>query len=265
MLNKKMKQTNESGRSMVEMLGVLAVIGVLSVMGIAGYTQAMKSHKANEIVNATSMLYMMGISANGGQGVTEDLTYSAAFGGTLPDGVSTLTYKTDGSIDLTIADETIRSRVANILGSKANSTEGSTTLSITMHTGSSSQGGNSGTTTDPVAQAVATCEAAGKCANGACVNGGNDYPFCADACQDGDCTQSTYRCSSGNCFCTGGYGNCSSLLHCSECFDDEQDCIDAGICTCDASMDCHTDTYMCSSGYCYCYNGASGTYPNCTK
>ena len=31
-----MKHTNESGRSMVEMLGVLAIIGVLSVGGIAG-------------------------------------------------------------------------------------------------------------------------------------------------------------------------------------------------------------------------------------
>jgi len=46
-----MKNTNESGRSMVEMLGVLAIIGVLSIGGIAGYTMAMNKYQANEIVN----------------------------------------------------------------------------------------------------------------------------------------------------------------------------------------------------------------------
>ena len=47
-----MKNINESGRSMVEMLGVLAIIGVLSIGGIAGYTMAMNKYQANEIVNA---------------------------------------------------------------------------------------------------------------------------------------------------------------------------------------------------------------------
>ena len=46
-----MKNINESGRSMVEMLGVLAIIGVLSIGGIAGYTMAMNKYQANEIVN----------------------------------------------------------------------------------------------------------------------------------------------------------------------------------------------------------------------
>ena len=44
----------QSGRSMVEMLGVLAIIGVLSVAGIAGYTTAMRSHRANELLNEAS-------------------------------------------------------------------------------------------------------------------------------------------------------------------------------------------------------------------
>ena len=48
-----MKNFNESGRSMVEMLGVLAIIGVLSVMGIAGYTTAMTKHKANTLFEET--------------------------------------------------------------------------------------------------------------------------------------------------------------------------------------------------------------------
>ena len=48
-------RTNESGRSMVEMLGVLAIIGVLSVGGIAGYTFAMNKHRANELLHQVSM------------------------------------------------------------------------------------------------------------------------------------------------------------------------------------------------------------------
>ena len=40
--------SQESGRSMVEMLGVLAIIGVLSVGGIAGYSQAMNKFKVTK-------------------------------------------------------------------------------------------------------------------------------------------------------------------------------------------------------------------------
>ena len=50
-----MKKTNESGRSMVEMLGVLAIIGMLSVAGIAGYTTAMNKHRANQILHGASV------------------------------------------------------------------------------------------------------------------------------------------------------------------------------------------------------------------
>ena len=50
-----MKKTNESGRSMVEMLGVLAIVGVLSVGGLAGYTTAMNKYRATEIMNAISL------------------------------------------------------------------------------------------------------------------------------------------------------------------------------------------------------------------
>ncbi len=46
-----MKRTNETGRSMVEMLGVLAIIGVLSIGGIAGYTMAMNRYRANEVLD----------------------------------------------------------------------------------------------------------------------------------------------------------------------------------------------------------------------
>ena len=43
--------TNETGRSMVEMLGVLAIIGVLSIGGIQGYTYAMNKYRANNVLN----------------------------------------------------------------------------------------------------------------------------------------------------------------------------------------------------------------------
>ena len=51
MKGQKMKKTNESGRSMVEMLGVLAIIGVLSIGGIAGYSMAMNRYRANEALD----------------------------------------------------------------------------------------------------------------------------------------------------------------------------------------------------------------------
>ena len=46
-----MRNLNESGRSMVEMLGVLAIVGILSVMGMAGFRHAMNKHNTNEIIN----------------------------------------------------------------------------------------------------------------------------------------------------------------------------------------------------------------------
>lgn len=48
--------SEQSGRSMVEMLGVLAIIGVLSVGGIAGYSKAMAKFKTNQTLDQISML-----------------------------------------------------------------------------------------------------------------------------------------------------------------------------------------------------------------
>ena len=69
-----MKNTNESGRSMVEMLGVLAIIGVLSIGGIAGYTLAMNRYRANEILNAAALVAIAATSADGGAGANRDLS-----------------------------------------------------------------------------------------------------------------------------------------------------------------------------------------------
>ena len=58
-----MKRTNETGRSMVEMLGVLAIIGVLSVGGIAGYTMAMNRYRANEVIDMANKYAVVLFSA----------------------------------------------------------------------------------------------------------------------------------------------------------------------------------------------------------
>ena len=58
-----MKRTNESGRSMVEMLGVLAIIGVLSIGGIAGYTMAMNRYRANEIIDSVNKYAVIAYTA----------------------------------------------------------------------------------------------------------------------------------------------------------------------------------------------------------
>ncbi len=115
MLNKKL----ESGRSMVEMLGVLAIIGVLSVGGIAGYTMAMNKYKANEIVNGISTIYMLGMSANKGQGSTTDMLYSTTVSPTVPSGASEITYKTDKTVVAAITDTGVCDQVKNQLGDKA--------------------------------------------------------------------------------------------------------------------------------------------------
>ena len=49
-------KTNESGRSMIEMLGVLAIIGVLSVGGISGYSKAMSVMKVNKTVDQLTQI-----------------------------------------------------------------------------------------------------------------------------------------------------------------------------------------------------------------
>ena len=66
-----MKRTNESGRSMVEMLGVLAIIGVLSIGGIAGYSMAMNRYRANEaldIANKYAVIVFAGNQTNKAMG-----------------------------------------------------------------------------------------------------------------------------------------------------------------------------------------------------
>ena len=98
-------RTNENGRSMVEMLGVLAIIGVLSVGGIYGYTTAMRKYKANEIVQAASMLVTVAKSMNAGEGGTAtitDISSTTTIGGTDVSGMTVTASSSDATPAVTI-------------------------------------------------------------------------------------------------------------------------------------------------------------------
>lgn len=96
-----MKNVNESGRSMVEMLGVLAIIGVLSIGGIAGYTLAMNRYRANEILNTASIVAIEAIARNNGDVTNDDLGISDPAGTTeirsSDQGVVTITFDAVGA------------------------------------------------------------------------------------------------------------------------------------------------------------------------
>ena len=118
-------KTNETGRSMIEMLGVLAIIGVLSVAGIVGYTIAMRKHRANEIAQVISMLTVAAKTANYGVGVTEDTDFSDLIeDAVVPAGVISLKAKGDANgfkkvIALETDDEKLCMAVANIFGTNS--------------------------------------------------------------------------------------------------------------------------------------------------
>ncbi len=142
-----MKRTNESGRSMVEMLGVLAIIGVLSIGGIAGYSMAMNRYRANEALDTASkyavILYAgyQTSKATGGSytapslkdvGLTASSTSNKTAGG------ATITAETvtDTGVPITInfGSESINvcKAAASILGVDGTCTNGSLTHTFTQ-------------------------------------------------------------------------------------------------------------------------------------
>lgn len=56
MLDTKLKHTQISGRSMIEMLGVITIIGVLSAGGLIGYSKGMRRHRLNETISEISVM-----------------------------------------------------------------------------------------------------------------------------------------------------------------------------------------------------------------
>lgn len=110
-----MKYTNESGRSMVEMLGVLAIIGVLSVGGIAGYSKAMNKYKINKTNDQVSMLVANIRTLFSGQGNYAGLNNGAAIKfGVVPNDMYTTadTYASDYAITNAFAGDVTIDAVA---------------------------------------------------------------------------------------------------------------------------------------------------------
>lgn len=127
-----MKNVNESGRSMVEMLGVLAIIGVLSIGGIAGYTLAMNRYRANEILNAASMVAIEAVarastSANG----SANVAYNSLGGMSNPTGASAIVGHSDGTVAINFDNKypEVASLVNDLAGARAENC-GNTTCTI---------------------------------------------------------------------------------------------------------------------------------------
>jgi len=105
-----MKNMNENGRSMVEMLGVLAIIGVLSAGGLAGYSKAMFKHKLNSTMEQITMLVTNIRTKYGSQGNYLNLSTANAYKlGIIPptmttDSGATLSNPFKGAVTLTLVD-----------------------------------------------------------------------------------------------------------------------------------------------------------------
>lgn len=89
-------KSEQSGRSMVEMLGVLAIIGVLSVGGIAGYSKAMAKFKLSKAMDQVSNVVTNIRTLYSGQPNYNGLTTTVAIqmgavGAEMLNGVSTTT------------------------------------------------------------------------------------------------------------------------------------------------------------------------------
>ena len=120
-----MKNVNQNGRSMVEMLGVLAIIGVLSAGGLAGYSKAMFKHKLNTTMDQITMLVTNIRTMYGTQGNYNNLAVDAAGLGIIPavmgSTVSTLTNPFKGAVEILEATTAAGapSAVGTALGSTA--------------------------------------------------------------------------------------------------------------------------------------------------
>ena len=73
--------TNESGRSMIEMLGVLAIIGILSVGGISGYSKAMSVFKVNKTIDQLTQIAASTRAIFSGHKTYKALTKASGGGG----------------------------------------------------------------------------------------------------------------------------------------------------------------------------------------
>ena len=91
--------TNQTGRSMVEMLGVLAIAAIITLGGLSGYRMAMNKFRANGIAELIAIASIYAQAHNTAIASFSDLEdeYDEA----LPECVSDISAGTDGKVTIT--------------------------------------------------------------------------------------------------------------------------------------------------------------------
>ena len=172
--------SNESGRSMVEMLGVLAIVGVLSVGGIAGYSQAMSKFKVTKAMDqvqtiitnmrtlyASSRTYSaLNAATANSVGILTSETYTGSgskginpFGGNIAFGIGT-SFGANRSFTIQYTNLTPEACVKIATadwGADESSGLGSITINGTQHRWASNKGSATQTLPVSVADAVGEC------------------------------------------------------------------------------------------------------------
>ena len=202
-------QSNETGRSMVEMLGVLAIIGVLSVGGVYGYGVAMKKHKANELLHQASMLATT-ISAqamsNDGTLPSKITNFGSASNDTFETTVGESADKTQFILTITGLDDGVCEQLKNLQGGmmrEAICTGTTATLSYyknlatTPEEGEKSPTGGSSESVDPLCKDV-TCGDGEECVGGNCIKSKTTDGSCA---KNSDCNTWCENNSYDKCYC----------------------------------------------------------------
>ena len=287
--------TNETGRSMVEMLGVLAIVGVLSVGGVYGYGVAMKKHKANELLHQASML-ASSIAAQIASGKTDlalenfgnssNGSFSSVKG---PDGSSNYQSGDDKfTMQITGMDEAVCKQMQAMKGGMVRSVScsapdanGKVTATLAFNKDLSSTPVASDYNDDSTG---GKCEGAGyqwcdgkcktDCCDGKCTTGQTCVSgTCMNSeCKNSDCScstrgKNTSECSSEKPYCVNKI--CVSTMEDAPCWNGSSDCkgTDAPYCDVDnyvcmkepEGAECNSVSDCGGSGYCVSYmDGAKG-------
>ena len=231
-----LRKTNETGRSMVEMLGVLAIVGVLSVGGVYGYGVAMKKHKANELLHQASM-QASSIAAQIASGKTDlalenfgnssNGSFSSVKG---PDGSTNYQSGDDKfTMQITGMDEAVCKQMQGMKGGTVRSVSCSTpdangkvTATLAFNKDLSSTPVASDFTTESECKSAGKTWCSGKGSSGAC---SNSTDCCAgydsQCCNDGDISSTES--------CTDADGKTTTCLN-GKCEFGTKDCTDEDCC-----------------------------------
>lgn len=92
-------ETEESGRSMVEVLSVLVIVSLLSVSAVVGYRMAMDKYKATEILETAGKLAIKAKALRGGKGLLANQSLNLQQARlSLPPGVSDMAIDANGRV-----------------------------------------------------------------------------------------------------------------------------------------------------------------------